>query len=98
DSTANANHVTMNGTLQSGQQQPGQIGGSLNIAAANAWGSMANPANFAFERTDSFSLSGWFNIASNSAGTLLSKLDASSNTGWGLFQFATATTPRFALG
>ncbi len=98
DSTGNANNVTMNGTLQSNEQQPGKVGGSLNIAGADAWGSMANPGNFGFERTDSFSISGWFKMASNSYGALVSKVDGSSETGWGLFQYATATTPRFSLG
>jgi hypothetical protein len=97
DSTANANHVTMNGGISS-QQQAGEIGGSLNFSAATAWGALANPANFGFERSDSFSLSGWYKLGSNSSGTLLSKLDGSSNTGWALFQFVTSTTPRFALG
>jgi hypothetical protein len=36
DSTGNANHGTMNGTVQSSQQQPGEIGGSLNSSAAQA--------------------------------------------------------------
>jgi hypothetical protein len=98
DSTANANHGTVNGTVQSSQQQPGEIGGSLNFSAAQAWAALATPANCSFERSDSFSLSGWFKIGSNRSGTLLSKLDASSNTGWALFQLVSSTTPRFALG
>ena len=57
DSTSNANHATMNGSVQASQQQPGEIAGSVNFEG-NTWASMANPANFSFERTDSFSLSG----------------------------------------
>src|SRR5208337_2006775 len=66
DSTANANHATMNGAVLASQQQPGEIGGSVNFEG-NTWAGLANPANFSFERTDSFSLSGWFKLASNAA-------------------------------
>ena len=72
DSTANGNNATMNGTVLASQQQPGEIDGSVNFEG-DTWAGIANPANFSFERTDSFSLSGWFKIASNSSGTLLSK-------------------------
>src|SRR6202044_1283780 len=84
DSTSNGNNATMNGAVQSSQQQPGEIGGSVNFEG-NTWASLANPANFSFERTDSFSLSGWFNITSNSAGTLLSRF-LNGNAGWALMQ------------
>jgi hypothetical protein len=85
DSTANANHATMNGAVQASQQQPGEIGGSVNFEG-NTWAGLANPANFSFERTDSFSLSGWFKFASNAAGTLLSKFPAVPSAGWALMQ------------
>src|SRR5580698_7448372 len=96
DSTANANHATMNGTVLASQQQPGEIGGSVNFEG-DTWASLANPANFSFERTNSFSLSGWLNMASNSAGTLLSKF-VGGNAGWALLQEPSSTNPMFALG
>jgi len=97
DSTANGNSATMNGTVLANQQQPGEIGGSINFEG-NTWASLANPANFSFERTDSFSLSGWFKIASNSTGTLLSKFPANEIAGWALLQETGAAKPAFALG
>ncbi|HEY1757081.1 MAG TPA: LamG-like jellyroll fold domain-containing protein, partial [Bryobacteraceae bacterium] len=82
DSTANANHATMNGSVLASQQQPGEIDGSINFEG-NTWASLANPANFSFERTDSFSLSGWFKPTANSTGTLLSKFPAgTASSGW----------------
>ena len=98
DSSASAHHGAMNGTVASGQQTTGQVGGSLNFASVRAWASLANASDFNFERTDAFSIAGWFKSSSNRSGTLVSKLDATSTTGWGLFQYATATTPRFSLG
>jgi len=74
----------MNGTVLANQQQPGEIGGSINFEG-DTWASLANPANFSFERTNPFSLSGWFKIASNSPGTLLSKF-VGGNAGWALIQ------------
>jgi hypothetical protein len=82
DSTANGNNATMNGTVLASRQQPGEIDGSINFEG-DSWASMANPANFSFERTNSFSLSGWFNLATNSAGTLLAKF-ANGGAGWAL--------------
>src|SRR5580698_2471397 len=96
DSTANANNATMNGAVLASQQQPGEIDGSINFEG-NTWASLANPANFSFERTDSFSLSGWFKLASNSSATLLAKF-VSGNAGWGLLQLSGTTNPAFALG
>ena len=98
DSTAGAHQGTLNGTIGSSQQQPGQIAGSFDFSTAKAWAALANPADFSFERTDPFSLAAWVKTTSNTSGTLLSKLDATSTTGWGLFQYGTATTPRFSLG
>jgi hypothetical protein len=97
DSTAGAHHATWIGGVSS-QQQPGQIAGSLNFASTPAWGAPAAPADFDFDRTDAFSLAGWIKLNANTSGTLLSKVDAASTTGWGLYQFGTATTPRVALG
>ena len=97
DSTSNANHATMNGSVQASQQQPGEIDGSVNFEG-NTWASMANPANFSFERTDSFSLSGWVNIASNTGGTLLAKFAPPPGAGWTFGQFAGATSPVLSLG
>ena len=61
DSTANGNNATMNGTQLASQQQPGEIDGSVNFEG-DTWAGIANPANFSFERTDSFSLSGWLKL------------------------------------
>jgi hypothetical protein len=88
----------MGGPVDSGQQAAGQVGGSLNFSSTKAWATLANPADFGFERTDSFSVAGWFKTPSNTGGALVSKLDGSATTGWALFQFATGTTPRYALG
>jgi subtilase family serine protease len=96
DSTSNGNNGTMSGTVLATQQQPGEIDGSINFEG-DTWASLANPANFSFERTDSFSISGWFNIPSNSAGTLLSKFPG-SNEGWALLQFTGSSSPAFSLG
>jgi len=96
DSTANANHATMNGAVQASQQQPGEIDGSVNFEG-NTWASIANPANFSFERTDSFSLSGWFKLASNAVGTLFSKFPAVPSAGWLLLQQPSASDPTLGL-
>jgi hypothetical protein len=97
DSTGNANHATMGGAVQASQQQAGQIDGSINFEG-NTWAGPANPANFSFERTDSFSISGWFKLASNSSGTLLSKLGANTSLGWAFLQFTSGSGPAVALG
>jgi hypothetical protein len=96
DSTANGNSATMNGAVLASQQQPGEIGGSVNFEG-DTWAGLANPGNFSFERTDSFSLSGWFKIASNSSGTLLSKFPGPPTPGWLLTQSAGASAPGFQL-
>jgi len=85
DSPVNANHATMNGTVSASQQQAGQIDGSINFEG-DSWASLANPANFSFERTDSFSLAFWVKIPSNATATLLSKLAVSANSGWAVLQ------------
>lgn len=97
DSTSNSNNATMTGPAVASQQQPGEIDGSVNFEG-NTWASLANPANFSFERTDSFSLSGWFKLASNSTETLVAKFPAVSNAGWALLQQPGASSPWFALG
>jgi len=74
------------------------VGGSVDFSKGMAWASLANAADLNFERSDAFSVAGWFKPFSNSGGTLVSKMDANAVTGWGLFQFGTATTPRYALG
>ncbi len=84
DSTVNRNNATMNGSVLATQQQPSEIDGSINFEG-NTWAGLANPVNFSFERTDSFSLAGWFKAASNSIGTLLSKF-VGGNAGWSLQQ------------
>jgi hypothetical protein len=97
DSTG-AHAGTLSGTLTSTQQQAGVVAGGLEFSKGLAWASLANAADFNFERTDAFSVAGWFKPVSNTSGSLVNKVDANANTGWGLFQFVTATTPRYALG
>ena len=96
DSTPNGNNATMSGSVSATEQQPGEIGGSINFEG-NTWAGLANPANFSFERTDSFSISGWFNVLSNSAGTLSSKYP-NLGAGWALLQFPGSSRPSFSLG
>jgi hypothetical protein len=96
DSTANGNNATMNGSVAAAQQQPGEIGGSINFEG-DTWASLPSPGNFNFDRTDSFSLSGWFRIASNSSGTLLSKFPGPPTPGWLLMQNAGSSAPAFEL-
>jgi hypothetical protein len=97
DSTANGNNATMSGTVLASQQQPGEIDGSIDFEG-NTWATLANPANFSFERTDSFSLSGWLYISSNVNGTLLSKFPGPTpGSGWALVQAAGSATPHVAL-
>jgi hypothetical protein len=100
DSSSGAHHGTLSGTLNSSQQQPGEVGGSLNFSSAQAWAALANPADFNFERSDSFSVAGWFKITPSTFGTLIGKIDTTSNnTGWALHQFLSGgTNPYFALG
>jgi hypothetical protein len=97
DSTAHANNATMNGSVLASQQQPGEIDGSIDFNG-NTWAGLANPSNFNFERTNSFSLSGWFKIAPNSPGSLLTKTAAVANSGWMLFQSPGASSSNIALG
>ena len=97
DSTSNANNATMNGSALASQQQPGKIDGSINFEG-DTWASLSSPSAFSFERTDSFSLSGWFKIGSNATGTLISKTPAVANAGWTLVQFTGASSPDIALG
>jgi Concanavalin A-like lectin/glucanases superfamily len=96
DSTANANNANMSGTVLASQQQPGQIDGSINFEG-NTWAGLANPANFSFERTNSFSLSGWFKATSNTVGTLISKF-LNGGAGWALLQEPGSTSPVLAFG
>lgn len=96
DSTVNGNNPTMNGSVLASQLQPGEIGSGLNFDG-NTWASLANPGNFSFERTDSFSLSGWFNLASNSSGTMLSKYPGSPTPGWLLMQASGSAAPAVEL-
>jgi hypothetical protein len=97
DSTSNGNNATMNGSALASQQQPGEIDGSINFEG-DTWASLASPSAFSFERTDSFSLSGWYKIGSNTAGSLLTKFTNPPNAGWTLMQFAGASSPQIALG
>jgi hypothetical protein len=96
DSTSNGNNATMNGSVLASQQQPGEIDGSINFEG-DTWASLASSSAFSFERTDSFSLSGWFKIGSNTIGSLLTKIPQPINAGWSLGQFAGTSSPQIAL-
>jgi hypothetical protein len=92
DSTANGNNATMNGKLLASQQQPGEIGGSINFEG-DTWAGIANASNFNFDRNDAFSISGWFKLT-NTTGTLLSRMLAvAPDSGWALLQFSGAQSP-----
>jgi hypothetical protein len=97
DSTATGNNATMNGTVLASQQQPGEIGGSINFEG-NTWAGLSSSSSFSFERTDSFSLSGWYKIGSNTIGALMTKMPQPANAGWELVQFQGASSPQIALG
>ena len=95
DSTANANHATMQGTIASSQQQPGLVGGSINFDG-QTYATLANAEKFNFGRTDSFSLSGWFKLPSGQSSyssTLLSKFPSIPNAGWALLQGPNGPAP-----
>jgi hypothetical protein len=84
--------------MPAAQQVPGEIGGSLKFAGGNYFVTLANPANFSFERTDSFSVSCWLKPSGNAGGLYLSKqTNAAPVAGWVLQQFAGAANPTFGL-
>jgi hypothetical protein len=97
DSTGNGNNATMNGSVLASQQQAGEIGGSINFEG-DTWAGLSSSSAFSFERTDSFSLSGWYKIGSNTIGALLTKVPQPVNAGWELVQFQGASSPQIALG
>jgi hypothetical protein len=98
DSTLNANHGTTNGAMPAGQQVAGEIGGSLNFSGGNYYATLANAANFSFERTDSFSLSCWVKPTANSWTVLLSKqTSAAPIAGWVLMQGMGTANPAFVF-
>ncbi|MGD0631821.1 MAG: choice-of-anchor D domain-containing protein [Terracidiphilus sp.] len=97
DSTGNGNNATMQGTVAAGQQQPGEIDGSINFEG-DTWAGLASSSSLSFERTDSFSLSGWYKIGSNTIGALLTKVPQPANAGWELVQFQGPSSPQIALG
>jgi hypothetical protein len=87
----------MNGSVLASQQQPGEIDGSINFEG-DTWASLSSASTFNFERTNSFSLSGWYKIGSNTIGALLTKIPQPINAGWELAQFAGASSPQIAFG
>jgi hypothetical protein len=92
DSTGNGNNATMNGPVLASQQQAGEIDGSINFEG-DTWAGLSSASAFNFERTDSFSLSGWYKIGSNSIGSLLTKVAQPVNGGWSLMQFGGSSSP-----
>jgi hypothetical protein len=96
DSTGNGNNATMQGSPTAGQQQPGEIDGSIGFTTST-WASLASTSDFSFERTDSFSLSGWIKIGSNTTGQILTKQTPGESNGWMLFQSPVGSSPAIEL-
>ncbi len=96
DSTGNGNNATMEGPVTASQQQAGEIDGSINFEG-NTYASLASSSTFSFERTDSFSVSGWLKIGANTTGALISKYPLPINAGWALMQYGGASSPLIAL-
>ncbi len=96
DSTSNGNSATMQGTAVAGQQQPGAIDGSIGFTTST-WAKLSNTSAFSFERTDSFSLSGWIKIGSNTNGQIMTKMAGQENSGWMLFQNPVGASPAIEL-
>jgi hypothetical protein len=96
DSTGNGNNATMQGAVVAGQQQAGEIDGSINFEG-DSYASLASSSTFNFERTNSFSISGWFKIGSNAAGALVGKFPNPVGPGWQMAQQAGASSPQISL-
>jgi sugar lactone lactonase YvrE len=97
DSTGNGNNATMQGAAVAGQQQPGVIDGSIGFTFST-WAKLSSTSAFSFERTDSFSLSGWIKIASNTTGEILTKQSGAMSSGWMLFQNPVGASPAIEFG
>jgi len=97
DSTGNGNNATMQGSPVAGQQEPGEIDGSIGFTTST-WANLPNTSAFSFERTDSFSLSGWIKIGANTSGQILTKQSAAVNSGWMLFQNPVGASPAIEFG
>ncbi len=97
DSTGNGNNATMEGPVTASQQQAGEIDGSINFEG-NTYASLASSSTFSFERTDSFSVSGWLKIGANTTGALIGKYPDPAGAGWALAQLPGTSSPQFAIG
>jgi hypothetical protein len=97
DSTGSGNNATMQGSPTAGQQQAGEIDGSIGFTTST-WASLSSTSAFSFERTDSFSLSGWIKIGSNTSGQILTKQTPGESSGWMLFQQPVGSSPAIELG
>jgi cytochrome c556 len=97
DSTSNGNNATMQGSPVASQQQPGVIDGSIGFTYST-WANLSSTSAFSFERTDSFSLSGWIKIGSNTNGQILTKQSAAESSGWMLFQNPVGASPAIEFG
>lgn len=94
DSTTNVNHGTTAGSMTAGEQVTGQIDGSINPNGTTQYATLANAANFAFERTNSWSGCAWYKVTSNSSSAIISKQTNNGTTaGWALFLRAGVTNP-----
>jgi hypothetical protein len=98
DSTVNSSPGTANGGMTAAQQVGGEIGGSLSFAGGSYYATLANPVNFSFERTDSWSVSLWVKPAANTSSGLLTKQQITPFvSGWNLFQRGGSSNPTMAL-
>ena len=95
DSSPNANHGTTNGAMPAALQTPGEISGSLSFNGGSYFATLANPASFSFERTDTWSASLWVKPVANISNGLLTKQLVP--TGWNFFQRSGSANPTFAL-
>src|SRR5581483_2006019 len=98
DSTSNGYHCTAAAPMPASQQVAGQIAGSLSFAGGTYYLTCATPTAFAFERTDSWSLSAWSKPVANTGGAILAKQTApAALQGWNLFWRGGTSNPTLAL-
>ncbi|HEY3826955.1 MAG TPA: choice-of-anchor D domain-containing protein, partial [Bryobacteraceae bacterium] len=97
DSTVSAINAGAAMTIPAGQQEPGEIGGSIDMNRSYYF-NLGTASTWSFERTDSFSVSCWCLTTSNNSGSLLTKQQSSGAfTGWEFFARVGTRNPTFAL-
>lgn len=93
DSSGNANDGTITGT-------PNWISGGLTFDGSTNFITIANPSNFNFERTDSFTITAWINWDASLSGvaTILNHATPTGNQqGYDMFLDATNSRLRLTL-